>query len=157
MTAVDYGMDDGSSVECRLRYFNVGEANRSLVLVKRIVADMVRYYARLSDLQETLEAAAACGARKQSDTAREELLRTVEKLQTCLEELEDIGVELKDWSRGIVDFPCMVDGQEVFLCWEYGQDQVSFWHEVQDGYAGKQPLTTLPRQRQYALDWQETA
>jgi hypothetical protein len=151
MTAVDYGMDDAPGAECRVRYFTVAEANRSLVLVKRIVADIVRHYAGLGDLQETLEAAAACGARKQSDSARDELLRTVEKLQACLEELEEIGVELKDWSRGIVDFPCRVDAQEVYLCWEHGQDQVAYWHEVQDGYAGKQPITTLPRERQYVL------
>jgi hypothetical protein len=151
MTAVDYGMDDAPGAECRPRHFSVAEANRSLVLVKRIVADIVRYYARLGDLQETLEAAAACGARRQSDSAREELLHIVEKLQTCLEELEEIGVELKDWSRGIVDFPCLVDRQEVYLCWEHGQDHVAYWHEVQDGYAGKQPITTLPQERQYAL------
>jgi hypothetical protein len=151
MTAVDYGMDDGPRADGRPKYFSVPEADRALVLIRRVVTDIVRYYARLGDLQETLESAAACGARSQSDSAREELLRTVEKLQTCLEELEDIGVELKDWSRGIVDFPCIVDGQEVYLCWEHGQDQVSFWHEVQDGYAGKQPITTLPRERQYAM------
>ena len=127
----------------RKRFFTLAEANRAIVLIKRIVADVVVGYARMGDLQETLEAASG-KADRCSEPMRQELLRTVERLQRCMEELDEVGVELVDWSRGIVDFECLADGRSVCLCWEHGQDRIAFWHEIDSGFAGRQPIETLP-------------
>lgn len=132
--------DPPSTLEADRHYFTPDQANRALVLVKRITADIVRRYSRLGDLQEALEAATGPAA----EDVRGELLETIEHLQTHLEELDDLGVELVDWSRGIVNFPAKVDGRCVLLCWEPGQDRIRYWHEAEEGFAGRQPIETLP-------------
>jgi hypothetical protein len=132
--------ESSATLEADRHYFTPDQAGRALVLVKRIAADIVRRYARLGDLQEALETAAGPAG----EDVRSELLDTIERLQTHLEELDDIGVELVDWSRGIVNFPAKVDGRCVLLCWEPGQERITYWHEVEDGLAGRQPIETLP-------------
>jgi hypothetical protein len=54
--------------------------------------------------------------------------------------LEDAGIVLRDIDRGLVDFPAVLEGQEVYLCWELGEDEVDHWHDLDSGYRGRQPL-----------------
>jgi len=126
----------------RTRYFSVDEANRALVLVRRIVADIVGGYRRLMDLQEALEAMQS-QPRPACEEVRAELIGMVERLQDCLAELEEVGVELKDWAIGLVDFPCLWHGRAVNLSWQHGEPRVSFWHEAGDGAATRMPLANL--------------
>lgn len=126
------------------RYFSVDDANRALVLVKRIVSDVIVEYAELVDLQEMIEAAEEFGASQEVAGAHERLVETVDRLQRCLEELDQVGVELKDWSQGLVDFPCFTDDREVCLCWRYGEDKIGHWHETHEGFAGRKDIKTLP-------------
>ncbi len=122
------------------RYFSVAQAQCALVLVGRIVADVLSLYARLLDLQEAVEAAESAGA----EAGRDELVETAEKLHSCLQEMDDVGVELKDWEAGAVDFPCVAGGREVRLCWQYGDERISYWHETHACPDGRQPIETLP-------------
>jgi len=131
------------------RVFTLAEADRALVLVKRVVSDVMTEYARVLDLQESLEAAET-SAPEQYRQLRLELIRSAGKLRTFVEELEDVGVELKDWSLGVVDFPCLAGGRNVCLCWRHGDEGIRYWHEVDAGLAGLQPITTLPSDGAYA-------
>ena len=140
MLACDDPPDAPATLEADRHYFTPSQANRALVLVKRIAADIVRRYARLGDLQEALDRTTGMAA----EDLRGELLETIEHLQTHLEELDDVGAELVDWSRGIINFPARVDGRCVLLCWELGQERITYWHEVEEGFAGRQPIETLP-------------
>jgi hypothetical protein len=140
MITHDDPTESSATLEVDRHYFTPAQADRALVLVKRIAADIIRRYARLGDLQEALETADGPAGQN----VRTELLDTIERLQTHLEELDDIGVELVDWSRGIVNFPAKVDGRCVLLCWEPGQERITYWHEMEDGLAGRQPIETLP-------------
>jgi hypothetical protein len=140
MLRQDYQSDSSSVVEADRRYFTLAQANRALVLVRRIAADIVCQYAHLSDLQEALEAA----SEKECEVVRGGLLETIERLQSCLEELDDLGVELADWSRGIVNFPTLVDSRCVLLSWEPGQERIRYWYEAEEGLAGRQSIDTLP-------------
>ena len=62
------------------------------------------------------------------------------ELVAVLEELERVGVQVKDLDRGLVDFPCPHRGRLVLLCWELGEDEVAFWHGADEGFAGRKPL-----------------
>lgn len=126
------------------RHFTVAQADRSLVLLKRIVADVILGYQVLFDLQEVLEAAEAHGRTMQIQACRSRLQSAVDKLQDCLNELNEMGVEIRDWALGVVDFPAMADGREVHLCWQFGEPRVMHWHEYDAGDAGRQPIETLP-------------
>lgn len=127
-----------------------------MVLVKRIVSDVVAGYARLLELEEimenlpvsTEEQAQPCpgpaSADNLADSAKQEFIGVAGSIRQCLEELELVGAELKDWSVGIVDFPHLAGGAEVRLCWQYGEPQIDYWHEVDAGIAARRPIETLP-------------
>ncbi len=123
--------------------FTPEQANKALVLVRRIVADIVTGYRRLIDLQEIIEAAQHNATRDRCDAARKELIRMVERLQSCLEELDDVGVELRDWALGVVSFPSRFDGRDICLNWQHGEPTVAYWHEVDENFGNRQPLSTL--------------
>ncbi len=127
----------------RRRFFTPAQADRALVLVKRIIRDLVEGYHDLLDLQELTEAASAAGAVGQSHVLHVDLRRRADSLCCCVEELETVGVELRDWDRGIVDFPCRVGGRGVCLCWVMGEPNVEYWHENDEGFAQRKPLCQL--------------
>lgn len=61
-------------------------------------------------------------------------------LRNGLLELQEMGVVLRDLERGLVDFPALRDGAEIYLCWEEGEEEIGHWHEVDTGFAGRRPL-----------------
>ena len=124
-------------------FFSLEDANNSLVLVRRIIADVVGHYDRLVEVHETVEALETAGRLGQVEDAREELVLTADRIRICLEELEDVGVELCDWELGIVDFPALADGREVRLCWRSDESRVAHWHELDSCHLGRYEITTL--------------
>ena len=67
-------------------------------------------------------------------------VRTMADLQHIIQEFEQRELQIKDAERGLVDFPAIVGGREVFLCWEKEDDDIEFWHDLNDGYAGRERL-----------------
>ena len=132
------------------RNFTVAEANRAIVLVRRIVADVIFEYSRMLDLQEAFEAAEEARDTRRAEQTRLDLIRSAGRLRTCLEELDDVRVELRDWSLGVVDFPCLAGGRQVSLCWQYGHDAIEYWHEADAGMVSRRPIDTLPADEAYA-------
>jgi hypothetical protein len=70
----------------------------------------------------------------------EKLEREAEAVAEAVESLQRLGVLVKDLDRGLVDFPALRGGDEVLLCWQVGEDEVAFWHGVDEGFAGRKPL-----------------
>lgn len=62
------------------------------------------------------------------------------EVRRLLGAIEESGIVLRDIDRGLVDFPALSDGREIYLCWELGEDSVAYWHELEAGYGGRQPL-----------------
>jgi len=132
------------------KYFSVDEANRTLPLVKQIVADIVRQFQAVSELDARLSAVVQRDAKKRAaDQYSEELAHTKaeleaedEKLHAFRAELESLGVELKG-TDGLCDFPGLRDGREICLCWRLGEPEITHWHEIHAGFAGRQPISTL--------------
>ena len=118
-------------------------ANRALPLVRRIVADLVQAHAKWRDLVERFTIATALSTTRPSPEA-ERLQREAERAATEIEgfvqELAELGVECKSLESGLVDFPAERDGRVVYLCWRDGEEAVTHWHEVDAGFAGRQPL-----------------
>lgn len=119
-------------------------ANRSLPLVRRIVEDIVGQFARWQARVREFEIVSASNSMSDPDPRAEELEREVASLAAELEhfhqELTALGVEFKDYALGLVDFPAEIDGRPIELCWRLGEPTVAYWHEVDAGYAGRQPL-----------------
>jgi hypothetical protein len=62
------------------------------------------------------------------------------EVRGLLETIEQSGIVLRDIDRGLVDFPALMDGREIYLCWELGEDDVDYWHELETGFGGREPL-----------------
>jgi hypothetical protein len=118
------------------------EANRSLPLVSRIVADIVATHNAATLLQGKLESSPNQSP-KEAALTETELETKLERLQALVDELTEVGCELKDYSMGLVDFIGRHQGRDVYLCWKLGESKISFWHELHTGFAGRQPVSTL--------------
>jgi hypothetical protein len=128
------------------RYFTVEEANKALPLVRMILGDIVRQYRVVEDLQQRLAGVTRERRRPSNDLYTEELAQSQaeleaeeSKLTSYIDELKRLGVEFKG-PAGLCDFYSIMDGREVFLCWRLGEDEVSYWHDIDAGFAGRQPL-----------------
>ncbi len=119
--------------------FTLAEANRSLPLVSRIVSDVVKTHDQVTALQTSLDAAKS----KDQQTLQTQLDRAVEHLQNYVEELHEVGCDLKDYQMGLIDFIGRHQGHDVCLCWKLGEETVAYWHEIQTGFAGRQPVSIL--------------
>lgn len=71
---------------------------------------------------------------------RAELQKQVEQVKEILEEIDSIGVQVKDLNSGLLDFPCRLEEDIVLLCWKMGESSIGYWHTQESGYAGRQPI-----------------
>ena len=67
-------------------------------------------------------------------------IRTLASMQEVLAEFQRRDILIKDLERGLLDFPAIIGGKEVFLCWEQGEEEVEFWHDLDSGYGGREHL-----------------
>jgi hypothetical protein len=128
-----------------MQLFTVDHANRTLPLVRKIVEDIVREHRRWQEAIVELDLLSSV-APDLPDPRMAELERKIQRIARDIDafqaELESIGIQLKDRRIGLVDFPSELDGRRMFLCWQLGEPSVQFWHEVDSGFAGRQPLLT---------------
>jgi len=71
---------------------------------------------------------------------RAERDKAQQETKDTLAEIEAIGVQVKDIDKGLLDFPCLIDGQTVLLCWKLGEKEIAFWHSTEEGFAGRKPI-----------------
>ena len=71
---------------------------------------------------------------------RAERDKSLQETKDALAEIDAIGVQIKDLDKGLLDFPCVVDGRMVLLCWKLGEKEIGYWHSMEDGFAGRKPL-----------------
>ena len=124
-----------------MKIFTVSEANDLLQTVIPKLCEIRDLYAEIGDLRDASRAAASAshfGGGMEGGTGYVNKLYKVGKLTT---ELGEMGIEIKDYSRGLIDFPSMRSGRVVYLCWQIGDvDKIEWWHETDDCFAGRQSL-----------------
>lgn len=125
----------------KTKYFTLAEANRSLPLVARVVRDIVNTHERAAQLQAKIEEVSSNA--REAAAVQGQLEMALENLQEYVDELLSIGVELKDYESGLIDFPGRHQGRDVYLCWKPGEDRIEYWHELHTGFAGRQAVDTL--------------
>src|SRR3954454_10215193 len=122
------------------RRFTLAQANSTLPLVRRIVGDIVRTHGEALKAQSDLEHVPA-GTTPQDIQRR--LESHLEHLEDFVDELTEVGCELKDYRMGLIDFTGRHKGRDVCLCWKLGEETVGYWHEMEAGSAARQPIGTL--------------
>jgi hypothetical protein len=122
------------------RYFTVEEANAALEVIRPIVEQILEIRQLILDKQIYLKP--VLDQRKSNGGSRtaSQAVRDFERLESLIREIQEAGALLKDLNTGLLDFPAMRDGREVYLCWQYGEDQIRYWHPIDGGFAGRQPL-----------------
>ena len=76
----------------------------------------------------------------QAARRRAEREKALQEARDTLDEIDEIGVQVKDLEKGLLDFPCVMEGQTVLLCWKLGEKEIGFWHTTEEGFAGRKPL-----------------
>ena len=121
------------------RHYTVEQANAALGWVGERLERMRRAREQLND-EETREALGEATPQNGGGAAGRRVSEAFLDLRSALLELQSVEVVLRDLERGLLDFPAIRDGREVYLCWEEGEDEIAYWHDLESGYAGRQPL-----------------
>jgi hypothetical protein len=129
------------------RLFTPAEANSALRAVRPAAERLAGVRARMRELvHEQGSLVTAIGgngggyAASDLNAAQAELEQLAEQAAECVRELEGLGVVVKDLDAGLLDFPALREGEEVELCWQVGEDAVSYWHRIGEGFRGRKPI-----------------
>jgi hypothetical protein len=129
------------------RSFTPDEANNALDEVRPVAERLVAVRARMRELEQSQgELVIAIGgngggyAASDLNAAQTELAGLADAALACVDKLEELGVVLKDLDLGLLDFPSEREGEEVLLCWHVGEESVTSWHGLEEGYAGRKPI-----------------
>lgn len=128
--------------------FTLSEAQTLLpvleALLRKAQAAGIKASELESDMQELTQRIFLSGGMHvnvvQAARRRAEREKALQEARDTLLEIDEIGVQVKDLEKGLLDFPCMVDGQTVLLCWKLGEKEIGFWHTSEDGFSGRKPL-----------------
>ena len=136
------------------RYYAIDEANAALPEVERILAALRDQREELIALRDRVVAASPPDDETPTDDAAEKirLLRLgmqglIDQMQAGVARLVELDITLRDISTGLIDFPALVTGRPIWLCWRLGEDDVAHWHSVDEGFDARRPLSELPMGR----------
>jgi hypothetical protein len=129
------------------RYFTAEEANDALEDVRPLTEELVEHRRALVQLQERQVSLTARIAGNGGNVEPRELQDVQERLDEevagiarCVAKIHEGGALVKDLDEGLVDFPARREGEDVLLCWRLGEDEISFWHDLDEGFSGRKPL-----------------
>lgn len=126
------------------KLFTVNEANALLPIVRPMIERILETVGRLRAKSETViraeqidpETPNLMGRLQQND----EIAGLIKQINDSVNEIQQYGCVCKGVEQGLLDFPCLFGGEIVFLCWQYGEPEIAFWHRIEDGFAGRRPL-----------------
>jgi hypothetical protein len=121
------------------RHYSLEEASELLPRVAELIPRMRSARDRLGD-REAREALSEAGPTNGGGQPGRTVSEGFLELRDLMAELRDLDVVLRDLDRGLLDFPSLRDGREIYLCWQEGEDAIGFWHEPETGFAGRKPL-----------------
>lgn len=124
-----------------MKLFTVEEANAVLPFVRPKLEGVRTLFSRISTLREQATAAAAASEAGGGMAGGSVYIQSLYDIGRITTELGELGVQLKDYTRGLIDFPAMRDGKVVLLCWQLGErEEIEWWHDTEAGFAGRQRL-----------------
>jgi hypothetical protein len=129
------------------REFTLEEANAAVTELRPIVERMVEHNRRLVDAQrrqrELVTRIAGNGGDMQPSDLRdvgETIQAEADAIAACAEEINTAGAQIKSLEEGLLDFPSRRNDELVLLCWKLGEDEIEYWHGLEEGFAGRKPL-----------------
>jgi hypothetical protein len=132
------------------RFYAIDEANASLPEVERILAALRDQREELIALRDRVVEATpddgepSPGAAEQIRLLRLGMQGLIDQMQAGVARLVDLDITLREISTGLIDFPALMSGRQIWLCWRLGETDVGHWHRIDEGFASRRPLTELP-------------
>lgn len=124
-----------------MRIFTLDEANAMIPQLRKKLARLQSLYVRVGEMREAAKAAASASEFGGGMEGGSGYVRSLYEIGKITTEIHESGVQLKDYDRGLIDFPTMRGGRLVLLCWQLGEgDEIEWWHDVDAGFAGRRPL-----------------
>jgi len=130
-----------------MRYFTAEEANEALEEVRPLTEELVEHRRGLAELQERQVALTARIAGNGGNVQPHEVQGLQERLDEalagiarCVARIHELGALVKDLDQGLVDFPAQRGEEDVLLCWRLGEEEIGFWHGLEEGFSGRKPL-----------------
>jgi hypothetical protein len=121
------------------RHYTLEEARALLPDIRQWLSRLDLLREQLQSANRTIEALLDTGADAGGSTVNQRI-RFLAEMQSLFREFERREIQIKDLERGLIDFPSLREGQEVFLCWEKEEDDIEHWHDLDSGYSGRQSL-----------------
>ncbi len=125
------------------RHFTLLVANEALNLIRPLMDEVQAIRQKIMSTQPEAWSAIEKSVGNGGSRALSQMVVDFEKLDALVHQILDTGVLIKDVNIGLLDFPALKDGREVYLCWQYGEGDIAYWHEIEAGYAGRQPISTF--------------
>jgi hypothetical protein len=133
------------------RFFDVDAANEALLEVAPLLATLADQRAELIRLRDrTIAAHSPAGGAASEDADEDEARRirlrmqgVIDQMTAAVARIDALGITLRDIERGLIDFPALVSGRPVWLCWQLGEADIAHWHELDAGFGSRRPLVDL--------------
>jgi hypothetical protein len=122
------------------RYFTVEQANDIVKAIRPLVREILRIRQEILDKQPDVWPVISKAISNGGSKVASQITQEFDRLETLTREINATGATLKDINSGLVDFLAIRQGHEVYLCWQYGEERIEFWHELDGGFAGRQRL-----------------
>jgi hypothetical protein len=122
------------------RLFTPEEANQLLDSLRPLVDQLVEARDQVSELRPDLAGALQKAMNNGGSLATGRLMGLLQRIRSLVDRIQAQGVLVKDIDQGLLDFPARVQGRIVFLCWKHGEGEIAFWHDLESGFASRQPL-----------------
>ena len=120
--------------------FTLESANEAVAIIRPLLAEILQIRQEILEKQPELWPALEKSRGNGGNRPASEVALKFKRLETLVRRIQDIGAEIKDINTGLVDFPSIRDGRKVCLCWQYGEEEIQYWHDLDAGFAGRQPL-----------------
>jgi hypothetical protein len=127
------------------RIFTLAEAQSLLPRLRSLLTEIGKEWSRVRELNPDVQKARDNAPFDGHSRSGVEYVESVSQLMFWIHQIKDMGVLLKDADRGLCDFPYMRGNRVVYLCWQLGEDQIEYWHDIETGFAGREPLNETDR------------
>lgn len=122
------------------KYYTLVEANEALKVIRPLMDEVMQIRQRILANQPEIWSAVEKSAGNGGNPVLSKMVLEFEKFDALIHKIQDTGAQIKDINIGLLDFSAQKDGREVYLCWQHGEGDIAYWHEVDAGYAGRQSI-----------------
>lgn len=122
------------------QYFTLSEANLAMQAVRPLMDELQEIRSKILVHQPAAWPAMQKSAGNGGNLALSKMVQEFDRLDAIIHRIQDLGAQIKDLNTGLLDFPALKDEREICLCWKQGEHDIAYWHEVDEGFAGRHPI-----------------